>query len=144
MFERRVTSNNFRRRSIFQFMKPELNGVKNYAVGVHFENHFCTFKSNHYHVLVFTSDAKKSLDKSKFQKSCAVPFLYTTFKILFVNPKILELNRKIFQKLVLAIEYNRNLSIDSQSIQELLPNFSNGTAIQKVNNNNSSGNVTLN
>ena len=45
------------------------------------------------------------------------------------------------KKLVLAVEHNKNLSIDSHSIQKLLPNFSNVAANQKVNNNN---NVTLN
>ena len=121
--------------------KPELNGVNNYAVCVHFENPFCTLKTNHYHVLVDTSDGTKSSDKSKFKKSYTVPCLYTTFKILFANSNTLELNGEIFQKLVLAVEYNKNLSIDSHSIQKLLPNFSNVAANQKVNN---SSNVTLN
>ena len=110
---------------------------------VHFENFFYTLKSNHYHVLVDTSDVTKCSDKSKSKKSYTVPCLYTTFKILFANSNTLELNGEIFQKLVLAVEYNKNLSIDSHSIQKLLPNFSNVAANQKVNNNNSS-NVTLN
>ena len=70
-----------------------------------------------------------------------MPCLYTTFKILFANSNTLELNGEIFQRLVLAVEYNKNLSIDSHSIQKLLPNFSNVAANQKVNNN---SNVTLN
>ena len=70
-----------------------------------------------------------------------MPCLYTTFKILFANSNTLELKGEFFQKLVLAIEYNKNLSIDSPSIQKLLPNFSNVAANQKVNNN---SNVTLN
>ena len=117
--------------------KPELNVVKNYAVCVHFENPFCTLKTNHYHVLVDTSDVTKSSDKSKIKKSYTVPCLYTTFKILFANSNILELNGENFQQLVLAVEYNEN----SHSIQKLLPNFSNVDANQKVNNN---INVTLN
>ena len=121
--------------------KPELNGVKFYAVCVHFENPFCTLKTNHYQVLVDTSDVTKSSDKSKIKKSYTVPCLYTTFKILFANSNTLELNGEIFQKLVLAVEYNKNLSIDSHSIQKLLPNFSNVAANQKGNNN---SNVTLN
>ena len=121
--------------------KPELNGLKNYAVCGHFENPFCTLKTNLYHVLVDTSDVTNSSDKSKFKKSYTVPCLYTTFKILFANSNTLELNGEVFQKLVLAVEYNKNLSIDSHSIQKLLPNFSNVAANQKVNN---SSNVTLN
>ena len=70
-----------------------------------------------------------------------MPCLYTTFKILFANSNTLEVNGEIFQKIVLAVEYNKNLSIDSHSIQKLLPNFSNVAANQKVNN---SSNVTLN
>ena len=46
--------------------KPELNGVKNYGVCVHFENPFRTLKTNHYHVVVDTSDVTRSSDKSKF------------------------------------------------------------------------------
>ena len=85
----------------------------------------------------------KSSDKSKFKKSCTVPCLCTTFKILFANSKTLEQNGETFQKLVLAVECNKNLSIVSHSIQKLLPNFSNVAVNQKLNNNNSS-NVTLN
>ena len=70
-----------------------------------------------------------------------MPCLYTTLKILFANSNTLELNGEIFQKLVLAVEYNKNLSVDSHSIQKLLPNFSNVAANQRVNN---SSNVTLN
>ena len=84
----------------------------------------------------------KSSDKSKLKKSYTVPWIYTTFKILFPNSNTLELNGEIFQKLVWALEYNKNLSIDS--IQKLLPNFSNVAANQKVNNNNNSSDVTLN
>ena len=78
----------------------------------------------------------KSSDKSKFKKSYAVPCLYTTFKFCLPN----EI-REIFQKVVLAVEHNKNLGID-YSIQKLMPKFSNEAANQKVNNN--SGNVTLN
>ena len=120
--------------------KQELNGVKN-MLCVHFENPFCTLKTNHYHVLVDTSDVTKSPDKSKLKKIYTVPCLYTTFKILFAYSNTLKLNGEMFQKLVLADEYNKNLSIDSHSIQKLLPNFSNVAANQKVNN---SSNVTLN
>ena len=90
-----------------------------------------------------TSDLKKSSYKSKFKKSYAKPCLYTTFKILFGNSNTLELKGEVFQKLILAVEYDKNLSIDSHSIQKLFPNFSNVAANQKVNNNNSS-NVTAN
>ena len=110
---------------------------------VHFENHFCTLKSNHYHVLVDTSDVTKSSEKPKFKKSYKVPCLYTTFKILFANSNTLEMNEEIFHKLVLVVECNKNLSVDSHSIQKLLPKFFNVAANQKVNNNNSR-NVTLN
>ena len=48
--------------------KPELDGVKKFAVFVHFENPFCFLKTNHYHVLVDTSDETNSSDKSKFKK----------------------------------------------------------------------------
>ena len=53
------------------------------------------------------------------------------------------MNGEIFQKLVLAVEQNKNLGIDFYSFQKLMPKFSNETANQKVDNNNSS-NVTLN
>ena len=121
--------------------KPKLNGVKNFALCAHFENLFCTLKTNHHHVLVDTSDVTKSSDKSKLKKSYTVPCLYITFKILFASSNTLELNGEIFQKLVLAVEYNKNLSIDSHSIQKLLPNFSNVAANQKLNN---SSHVNLN
>ena len=77
----------------------------------------------------------------KLKKSYTVPCLYTAFKILCANSNTLELNAEIFRKLVLVVQYNNNLSIDSHSIQKLLPNFSNVAANQKLNNNN---NVTLN
>ena len=73
-----------------------------------------------------------------------MPCLYTTFKALFANSNTLELNGEIFQKIVLAVEYNKNLSIDSHSIQRLLTNLFNVAANQKVNNNINSSNVTLN
>ena len=83
--------------------KPELNGVcENKAVCVHFENLFCTLKTNHYHVLVDTSDVTKSSDKSKFKKTNAVPCLYKTFKILIANSNSLELNGEIFRKFILG------------------------------------------
>ena len=46
----------------------------------------------------------KSSDKSKFNKSYAVPCLYKTFKILLANSNTLELNGEIFQKLSFAVE----------------------------------------
>ena len=82
-----------------------------------------------------SSGVTKSSDKSKLKKSYTMPCIYTTFKILFGNSNTLELNGEIFRKLVWALEYNKNLSVDS--IQKLLPNFSNVAANQKVNNNNS-------
>ena len=103
----------------------------------------CTLKTNHCHVLQDISDVTKSSYESKFKKSYKLPCLYTTFKILFANANTLELSGEIFQKLVLAVEYNKNLRIDSNSIHKLLPNFSNVAANQKFNNN-SSRNVTLN
>ena len=48
---------------------------------------------------------------------------------------------RIFSKAFLAVEHNKNLSIDSHSIQKLLPNFPKVAANQKLNNN--SSNVTL-
>ena len=60
------------------------------------------------------------------------------------NSNTLELNGEIFQKIVLAVEYNKNLSIDSHSIQKLLPNLFNVAANQKVNNNINRSNLTLN
>ena len=73
----------------------------------------------------------KSSDKTKKTIQCLVSTRHSRF--LFASSNTLELNGKTFQNLVLAVEYNKNLSIDSHSFQKLLPNFSNVAANQKVN-----------
>ena len=95
---------------------------------MHFESVHCDYNStNHYHVLIDVSEF--SADFLKQTKPCSVPCLFTTFKYLFSSSDTLEAKGDVFQKLLLAVEYNKsNLNGFSKadataSIQKRLPIF---------------------
>ena len=87
--------------------KLNFSCLKNFAFCMHFENVHCDCNpTNHYHVLIDVSEF--SADFLKQTKPCSVPCLFTTFNYLFSSSDILEAKGDVFQKLLLAVEYNKS------------------------------------
>ena len=83
--------------------------------------------TNHYHVLIDVSEF--SADFLKQTKPCSVPCLFTTFKYLFSSSDTLEAKGDVFQKFLLAMEFNKSnfngfsKADTTASIQKRLPIF---------------------
>ena len=95
---------------------------------MHFESTHCDYNpTNHYHVLIDVSEF--SADFLKQTKPSSVPCLFTIFKYLFSSSDTLKAKGVVFQKLLLAVEYNKSNSIGyskadtTASIQKHLPMF---------------------
>ena len=108
--------------------KPNFSSLKNFAFCMHFESVHCDYNpTNHYHVLIDVSEF--SADFLKQTKPCSVPCLFTTFKYLFSSSDTLEAKGDVFQKLLLAVEYNKSnfngfsKADTTASIQKRLPIF---------------------
>ena len=102
--------------------KPNFFCLKNFAFCMHFESIHCDYNpTNHYHVLIDV--AEFSADFLKQTKPCSVPCLFTTFKYLFSCSDTLEAKGDVFQKLLLAVEYNHGYSKadTTASVQKRLP-----------------------
>ena len=106
-----VSSNSFRKNFKYLILeeKPNYSCLKNFAFCMHFESIHCDYSpTNHYHVLIDVSEF--SADFLKQTKPCSVPCLFTIFKYLFSSSDTLEAEGDVFQKLLLAVEYNKSNS----------------------------------
>ena len=108
--------------------KPNFSYLKNFAFCMHFESIHCDYNpTNHYHVFIDVSEF--AADLLKQTKPCSVASLFTTFKYLFSSSDILEAKGEVFQKLLLAVEYNKSNSNGysnadtTGSVQKRLPMF---------------------
>ena len=125
----RVSSNSFRKTlNISYRKKPNFSCLKIFAFCMHFESvHWDYNPTNHYRVLIDVSEF--SADFLKQTKPCSVPCLFTTFKYLFSSSDTLEAKGDVFQKLLLAVEYNKSnfngfsKADTTASIQKRLPMF---------------------
>ena len=89
--------------------KPNLSAYKNYAICEHNTNFtttsFCSVKVPHFHILFETTNLNSTI---KSRKLFQVPCLYSTFLHLFACFESLETSGDIIQKLILAVEFNKN------------------------------------
>ena len=95
---------------------------------MHFESIHCDYNpTNYYHVLIDVLEF--SAEFLKQTKPCSAPRLFTTFEYLFSSSDTLEAKRDVFQKLLLAVEYNKSNSNGyskagiTASVQKRLPMF---------------------
>ena len=86
--------------------KSNLSSVKTFAVCSHFDSAFCqlttttTKSTNHFHVLIDTSEAATPYDDIfKQNKPFPVSCLFTTFRYLFSSATDLETKGDVFFKL---------------------------------------------
>ena len=89
--------------------KPNLSAYKNYAICEHNTNFtttsFCSVKVPHFHILFEATNLNSTI---KSRKLFQVPCLYSTFLHLFACFESLETSGDIIQKLILAVEFNKN------------------------------------
>ena len=105
--------------------KPILSNFRNYAVCEHLNSssEFCNVSSPHFHSLVETLNTS-SMKEHKFM---AVPCLYSSYLYLFADFTSLETCGEILQKLILAVEFNKNNTdlqiVFSSPIHKRLPSI---------------------
>ena len=87
--------------------------MKTFAVCSHFDSAFCqlttttTKSSNHFHVLIDTSEAETTYDEFfKRNKAFPVSCLFNTFRYLFSSATDWETKGDVFSKLNLAVDFN--------------------------------------
>ena len=114
--------------------KQNLSAYKNYALCEHNTNSplsssICSVKIPHFHILFEVTTTANSTIKSR--KLFQVPCLYSTFLHLFVNFENLETFGDIIQKLILAVEFNKNCikDIEDDDTAKNILQFS--TALEK-------------
>ena len=103
--------------------KPNLSHYKNYALceHKHLSSEFCPITSPHFHVLVDVDSTPPSFKKHKL---LSVPCLYSTYLHLFAEFNSLQTFGDILQKLVLAVEFNKNSELETcytSPVHERLP-----------------------
>ena len=85
---------------------------------------------------MFLSTCRSSQLTFSNKKPCSVPCLFTTFKYLFSSLDTLEAKGDVFQKLLLAVEYNKSNSNGyskadtTASVQKRLPMFTKNVTIK--------------
>lgn len=98
-------------RYIIANSKPKLSSeYKNYAYGLHAENHdnFCPIREKHYHLLLEVHNCKR-LKHDEYK----VPCLYSTYFLLLHASQSLEISGHIFTKLQRAVWYNEKMGENS-------------------------------
>ena len=103
--------------------EPDLSVFKNYAICEHTVDNvskFCSIeKVPHFHIL-FECSSPSQISLIKTRKLFTVPCLYSTFFHLFVDFALLESYGDTLQKLILAVEFNKN-STEHDTLQFSTP-----------------------